>query len=86
MKITRLKLWTFRIELDSGAYIVNRRGRDWCFGPEDAPPTREAESLLEVLGLGLEPRSLVPQIIDQIVELLVEAGLCGDCAAGEEDE
>jgi hypothetical protein len=71
VKVTRLKLWAFRIELDSGVYTVNRRGRDWCFGPEGGTTTHEAESLMEVLALGMRLKPLVPQVIDQIVELLV---------------
>jgi hypothetical protein len=77
MKVTRLKLWTFRLEFDSGAYTVNRRGRDWCFGPEGGVTTHEAQSLLEVLALGMVLKPLVPQAIDQIVELLVEESLRG---------
>jgi hypothetical protein len=77
VKVTRLKLWSFRIELDSGVYTVNRRGRDWCFGPEGGTTTHEAETLLGVLGLGMRLKPLVPQVIDKIVELLVEESARG---------
>jgi hypothetical protein len=83
MKVTRLKLLTFRIEFDSGdisspdvpkAYTVNRRGDVWCFGPAGGVTTHEAESLMEVLHIGLFLKHWVPQVIDRIVGLLVTEG------------
>ena len=84
MKVSRLKLWTFCIELDSvdisspdvpKVYTVNRRGDVWCFGQLGGATTHEAESLMEVLHIGLMLKHLVPQVIDKIVELLVEEGV-----------
>jgi hypothetical protein len=76
MKVTRLKLWMFRIELiDGRVYTVNRRDDVWCFGPEGKVTTHQAPTLYETLAAGLLYKPHAPQAIDQIVELLVRDGL-----------
>lgn len=73
MKVTRVKLWMFRVELEDGrAFTVNRRGDVWAIGYEGCATASEGSTLHQALSM------FVPhpeRAIDDIVELLVIDGL-----------
>jgi len=74
MRVTRIKLWLFRIELDDGrVFTVNRRGAVWCFGPEGKATTCQEKTLWDSMrGEMLTPHRA--EAIDKIIEELVNDG------------
>ena len=84
MNVTRVKLWMFRIELDDGwVFTVNRRGDQWCFGPEGKATTCREKTLWDSMRRDvLSPHKA--QAIDMIVELLVREGIDAKAKVGKE--